>query len=295
VSVLEVTAAGLFATVQDRGRHGFLDHGVGPSGAADRASAALANRLVANRPDAAVIEALFGGLAVRARGPAELAVTGAYCPLTVTTTAGRTRQAAMYELVELADGDELRLGAPRAGVRAYLAVRGGVAVEPVLGSRSFDTLAGIGPAPLAAGHVLPVGDATAGEPVVDAVAPPWGEGGDAAAVVLEALAGPRADWFTPEALGMLGSRVFTVTPTSDRVGVRLAGPAPLERAITRELPSEPMALGSLQVPAGGHPIIFLSDHPVTGGYPVIAVLTEASIDRAAQLAPGQLVRLRVRR
>ncbi|GAA4160115.1 hypothetical protein GCM10022286_15720 [Gryllotalpicola daejeonensis] len=291
---LEVTAVGLLATVQDEGRHGFLDQGVGTAGAADRASAALATRLVANAPGAAVIEALFGGLGVRAHGAVEVVVTGAYCPIAVVTASGRTHHPAMYELIDLGDGDELRLGAPSAGLRAYLAVRGGVDVPPVLGSRSFDTLAGIGPAPLAPGDVLPVGDETAGDPVLDAVAPPWGESGVSQGVVLDAWLGPRDDWFTGDALRLLRTGVFTVTPASDRVGVRLEGPAPLERANTSELPSEPMALGSLQVPASGHPIIFLADHPVTGGYPVIAVLTDASIDRAAQLTPGQLVRFRVR-
>ena len=294
MSALEVTAVGMFATVQDLGRHGFLDQGVGTAGAADRASAALGNRLVANTPDAAVVEALFGGLTVRARAAVEVAITGAYCLLTVITAGGRTHHAAMYEVIELADGDELRLGPPSAGLRAYLAVRGGIDVPPVLGSRSYDTLSAIGPAPLAIGDVLPVGDATSGDPVVDAVAPPWGAEGDGAGAVLDALLGPRDDWFTPAALEALRTGVFTVTPASDRVGVRLEGPV-LERAVADELPSEPMALGSLQVPPGGHPIIFLADHPVTGGYPVIAVLTDAAVDRAAQLAPGRRVRFRLAR
>ncbi|AYG02948.1 biotin-dependent carboxyltransferase family protein [Gryllotalpicola protaetiae] len=294
MSALEVTAVGLLATVQDRGRFGFLDQGVGASGFADRSSAALATRLVANAPDAALVEVLFGGLAVRARGAVEVAAAGAYCPITVTTASGRMHHAAMYELIELADGDELHLGAPTAGLRTYVAARGGVDVPQVLGSRSYDTLAAIGPAPLAVGDVLPVGAATAGDPVVDAVAPPWGVGEPPAGVVLDALLGPRDDWFTPDAVRALRTATFSVSPVSDRIGVRLEGAAPLERAITDELPSEPLALGSLQVPAGGHPIVFLADHPITGGYPVIAVLTAASIDRAAQLTPGQWVRFRVR-
>jgi len=300
VSALEVVAVGLLATEQDRGRLGLLDQGVGVSGPADRASAALANRLVANAPDAALVEVLFGGLAVRAHGAALVAATGAYAPLLVTSAGGSARTAAMYELIALAHGDVLQLGAPSSGLRTYLAVRGGADVPPVLGSRSTDTLAGLGPAPLAVGALLPIGAAVDGEPSVDAVAPPWGGGTRAAdaappAAVLEALLGPRDDWFTAEALSTLRTGVFAVSPASDRVGVRLEGPAPLERAIARELPSEPVATGSLQVPAGGHPIVFLADHPVTGGYPVIAVLTEASIDRAAQLAPGALVRFRLAR
>ncbi|MCL2516070.1 MAG: biotin-dependent carboxyltransferase family protein [Microbacteriaceae bacterium] len=294
MSALEVTGVGLLATVQDRGRFGLLDQGVGVSGAADGASAALGNRLVANAPDAAVIEALFGSLAVRARGTVVVAVTGAYCPLTVTARDGRTRGAAMYELITLADGDELRLGAPSTGLRAYLAVRGGADVPAVLGSRSTDTLAGLGPAALGVGDLLPIGDLVDGEPVVDAVAAPWGTGASAPVAVLDALLGPRDDWFAPAAIALLRTREFTVAPASDRVGVRLEGPAPLERSVTRELPSEPVATGSLQVPADGHPLVFLADHPVTGGYPVIAVLTEASIACAAQLAPGARVRFRLR-
>jgi biotin-dependent carboxylase-like uncharacterized protein len=300
VSALEVMTVGLLATVQDRGRFGLLDQGVGVSGAADRSSAALATRLVANAPDAALIEVLFGGLAVRAHGAVLVATTGGYAPLTVTSAGGAVRTAAMYEVVTLADGDVLALGAPAAGLRTYLAVRGGVDVPPVLGSRSTDTLAALGPAPLTAGALLPVGAAVEGEPAVDAVAPPWGGGvrdADAAppVAVLDALLGPRDDWFTADAVSTLRTGVFTVSPASDRVGVRLEGPEPLERAVARELPSEPVATGSLQVPASGHPIVFLADHPVTGGYPVIAVLTEASIDRAAQLAPGTPVRFRLAR
>ncbi|WFR66367.1 biotin-dependent carboxyltransferase family protein [Curtobacterium flaccumfaciens] len=181
---------------------------------------------------------------------------------------------------------------PSTGLRAYLAVRGGFAVDPVLGSRSWDSLARLGPAPLAAGDVLPVGGDAEAWPLVDAVAPPLvpapGE-----PVVLDAVPGPRDGWFTPEWRTLLTDQAHRVTPDSDRVGVRTTAGRPLSRAITRELPSEGVETGSLQVPPDGHPILFLADHPVTGGYPVVAVLTPASVDRAAQLRPGDPVRFRI--
>ncbi len=105
--------------------------------------------------------------------------------------------------------------------------------------------------------------------------------------------GPRQDWFTPEALTTLCSATWTVTVDANRVGVRLAGPV-LERSRPDELPSEAMVVGALQVPPSGQPVIFLADHPVTGGYPVIAVITDDDLAMAAQLRPGQGVRFRLR-
>jgi allophanate hydrolase subunit 2 len=162
----------------------------------------------------------------------------------------------------------------------------------VLGSRSWDSLARLGPPPVTIGDVLPIGDAADAWPLVDAVAPPrWSPPGEA--VVLDVTAGPRDDRFTPEWRTVLAGQVHHVTPDSDRVGVRTTAARPLVRAVTRELPSEGVETGSLQVPPTGHPVLFLADHPVTGGYPVVAVLTPASVDRAAQLRPGDAVRFRV--
>ncbi|WIB13437.1 biotin-dependent carboxyltransferase family protein [Curtobacterium sp. MCPF17_052] len=173
----------------------------------------------------------------------------------------------------------------------------------MLGSRSWDSLAQLGPAPLSVGEVLPVGDASDGVgvgagagawPVVDAVPPPllpWP--GDP--VVLDVVPGPRDDWFTPEWRTTLTGQEFHVSPDSDRVGVRTTASTPLVRAVTRELPSEGVETGSLQVPPAGFPVLFLADHPVTGGYPVVAVLTPESVDRAAQLRPGDTLRFRLAR
>ncbi|WIB76146.1 biotin-dependent carboxyltransferase family protein [Curtobacterium sp. MCPF17_002] len=289
---LTVLQVGPGTSVQDTGRPGLSDMGLGAAGAVDRGAASLANRLVGNRRDAAVLEALLGSVTLRSDAHLVTATTGAPCPVEVTSADGRVRGAAPYEVLTLAPGDVLRLGLPASGLRSYLAVRGGLAVEPVLGSRSWDSLARLGPAPLSVGDTLPVGDDASAWPVVDAVAPPLGPlPGEP--VVLDVTAGPRDDWFAPGWRATLTGQDHHVTPDSDRVGVRTTAAEPLVRAVTRELPSEGVETGSLQVPPEGHPVLFLADHPVTGGYPVVAVLTPAAVDRAAQLRPGDTVRFRI--
>ncbi|PDP87894.1 allophanate hydrolase [Glycomyces fuscus] len=280
-SALEVVAAGPMTTVQDAGRFGHADLGVGRSGAADTDSYALANRLLANPPGAAALEATLGGLRVRARGPVTVAVTGAGVPLRVDG-----RGAAVNTVLHLPDGAELAMGVPDRGLRSYLGVRGGVDVPPVLGSRSTDVLAGLGPGLPVPGALLPVGPAPADFPNVDH-APAAPVGGPEA--VLRVVLGPREDWFTEGAVRTLLSSAYEVTPRSDRVGARLSGPA-LERARSGELPSEGMVAGSLQVPPGGEPVLFLADHPVTGGYPVVAVVCSADLPGAAQARPGTRLR-----
>lgn len=280
---LEVLATGPLATVQDLGRPGYAGIGVGGSGAADRGSLRLANRLVGNVENAAGVECTFGGLEVRAQRDLTVAVTGAPCPVTVDGRGG-----AVNTVLRLRADSVLRMEMPSHGLRSYLAVRGGVDVEPVLGSRSTDVLSGLGPDMLAAGGVLPVGVLAAEFPVVDVapVAPIPEE------LVLTVTAGPRDDWFTEQALPTLLSQPYEVTARSDRVGMRLDGP-PLPRACEGELPSEGMVAGALQVPPTSTPTLFLADHPVTGGYPVIAVLSAAEVDRAAQARPGQQLRFRL--
>ncbi|WP_051049567.1 5-oxoprolinase subunit C family protein [Nocardiopsis ganjiahuensis] len=278
---LEILATGPMTTVQDAGRFGHAALGVGRSGAADTDSYALANRILANPAGAAALEATLGGLRVRARGAVTVTVTGAETPVRVDG-----RGAAVNEVLHLPDGAELTLGAPARGLRSYLAVRGGVAVPPVLGSRSTDVLAGLGPALPEAGDVLPVGPAPTAFPDLDHV-PARRVGGDR--VELRVELGPREDWFTERALSALLSGDYEVTSRSDRVGARLAGPA-LERSREGELPSEGMVAGSLQVPPGGEPVLFLADHPVTGGYPVVAVVRSADLPKAAQARPGTRIR-----
>jgi biotin-dependent carboxylase-like uncharacterized protein len=292
MSALTVLRVGFGAATQDRGRPGLSDMGLGAAGAADRGAAALANRMVGNRPDAAALEALLGSVTLRCDAHVVAAVTGAQCAVEVERADGRVRGAAAYEVLALEPGDTLHIGVPPTRLRAYLAVRGGFDVAPVLRSRSWDSLARLGPAPLSVGDVLAVGDDAEDWPLVDAVPPPldpWP--GDP--VLLEVVPGPRDDWFTPDWRTTLTDQDHHVSADSDRVGVRTTAARPLVRAVPHELPSEGVETGSLQVPPEGFPVLFLADHPVTGGYPVVAVLTPASVDRAAQLRPGDTVRFRI--
>ncbi|MHA6624067.1 5-oxoprolinase subunit C family protein [Pseudonocardia sichuanensis] len=278
---LDVLATGALALVEDLGRPGLAATGVGRSGAADRAALRLANRLVANDEGAAGIEVVFGGLAVRARSRLTVALSGAPAPADVDGT-----PVGHHAVVRLRDGQVLRLGTPPTGLRTYLAVRGGIAVPPVLGSRSTDVLSGLGPEKLAPGTVLPVGPEPDAVPLLDVApvaVPPDGE------VVLRAVPGPRADFLTDPTAP--ARTTWTASSRSDRVGMRLEGAA-LERAGSQELPSEGIVRGAVQVPPGGEPVLFLADHPVTGGYPVVAVVLDADVDRAAQVRPGQRVRFR---
>ncbi|HEU4674689.1 MAG TPA: biotin-dependent carboxyltransferase family protein [Motilibacteraceae bacterium] len=282
---LEVLAPGPLTTVQDLGRPGHAAVGVGRGGAADRAALRLANRLVGNEEGTAALEILLGGLALRAHGTLVVAVAGAPCPLTVRH-GGRVRTFAAYGPVHVRAGAELRLGRAPTGLRAYLAVRGGLDLEPTLGSRSTDLLAGLGPPPLRPGDLLPVGSSTSGAPLVDHAPVPPPSGGT---VSLRVLPGPREDWFVSSALDDLCAAPYDVLSESDRVGIRLSG-TPLVRVREEELPSEGTVRGALQVPPSGHPTLFLADHPVTGGYPVLAVVASADVDRAAQVRPGQRIR-----
>lgn len=274
--MIEVLAPGPYASVQDLGRPGLAHLGVPCSGAADAASLRLANRLVGNAEGLAGVELTYGMARLRFLDAAWAALTGA--PL-----AG----AAMGAPFWVPAGAELLLGAPLWGLRTYLAVRGGIAVEPVLGSRSTDSLSGLGPQPLRAGVLLPVGTPEGGISVDLAPLPGPRE------AVLRVLAGPRDDWFVPEALAELCARPYTVSQDSNRVGVRLRGPE-LARAKEGELPSEGMVAGAVQVPPSGQPIVFLADHPPTGGYPVIGVVRGADLPVAAQLRPGDEVRFTTR-
>ena len=278
MSSLTILESGPLATIQDDGRIGQASLGIPASGACDRTSYALANRLVGNTPGAAAIEVTFGGLVLHADGDLVIAITGAPCagvPLNAPTV--------------LKAGSVLRFGPPRTGLRTYVAVRGGLAVPPVLGSRSTDLLSGLGPAPLSSGQTLPVGCEFEPMPGVDLAPvadPPGGE------VVVRVTPGPRRDWFTDAGWESFTSQSYVVSSNSNRVGVRLEGD-PLERAREGELASEGMALGAIQVPPSGLPVIFLADHPVTGGYPVIAYLTTPALTTCTQLRPGQPLRLTV--
>lgn len=270
-------------TVQDRGRVGYAELGVPGGGALDRPAADLANRLVGNSgdpegPGQAVLELTLARLAVRSDRAVTVAVTGAPARLVAD---GRERP--FGEPVTVPAGGLLVVEPAREGVRSYLAVAGGIAVPPVLGSRSTDTLAWVGPPAVRPGTQLPVGrPAGAPRPLDVPRSVP-------APDRLRLLPGPRLDWFASDTLGRLAAASYTVHPDSDRVGLRLLGPA-LNRVDAQELPSEGMVLGAVQVPPDGQPVVLLNDHPVTGGYPVVAVVDRQDLRHCAQLRPGETVR-----
>ncbi len=317
---LEAVRSGPLSLVQDAGRPGLAAIGVSPSGAFDRTAFTRGATLVGNDPGLhAAIEVTLGGLSVRAVAPVTVALTGAECPATVDG-----RVVAWDRPFLLGAGELLAFGLPRTDLRSYLSVAGGIDVPPVLGSRSTDLLSGLGPPRLAAGMVLPVGRTAVPEELASA-ANEGHEGPPPAPTVpeelreerpsrraasqaqqrssgstkryegpppreLELLPGPRTDWLAdPDSL----ATTWTVSPDSNRVGIRLKGTV-LERSPSRvgaELPSEPLVRGAVQLPPSGQPVIFGPDHPTTGGYPVVAVLTEQSSDRLAQCRPGDIVRL----
>lgn len=278
---LVVRALGGPVLVQDAGRPGQAAIGVGSSGAADRAAYALGNRLLGNRDGSASLEVTLGGLEVEATSVVWVCVTGAPVPLHVDDRAEPTGA-----VLALRPGQRLRLDMPVKGLRSYVAVRGGVDLPPLLGSRSRDTLAGLGPAPLAVGDRLPVGDAVGAELLVDAVPPQQYDDGP----VLRVVRGPRDDWVTDA--DRLVSQTWRVGQASDRVALRLEG-SPLRPDAERgQLPSEGALRGAIQVPPNGVPVVFGPDHPVTGGYPVVGVVIDADTDRLAQLRPGDELRFR---
>lgn len=277
---IEIHQPGPLATVQDLGRPGLAALGVGRSGAADRTALRLANRLVGNPEGSAAIEATFGGLVISFSGPALIALSGAACAIRVGG-----RAAGMHAPIQVRAGDELRLSSPVTGLRTYLAVRGGIDVPPVLHARATDTLAKLGPPQLSAGMTLPIGEEMLTYPAADLAPQP----AFPAELTLRVTAGPRLDWFVPGTLDVLRSAPHEVTMDVNRIGIRLSGPL-LQRSVTRELPPEACVSGALQVPPSGQPILFLADHPVTGGYPVVAVVDDAGIDLAAQARPGQRIR-----
>lgn len=281
-----VERSGWLTTVQDLGRPGLAHLAVPPSGALDRVAAVLANRLVGNPDDAAVLETTMTGVGVSARSPVLAAVSGA--PAEVTRSG---RAVPFAEAVPLRAGDVLEVGPALDGVRSYVAFDGGIDVAPVLGSRSSDRLSGLGPPPLRDGEVLPLGPAGhrpgAGSPVVAALAWPARRPGPA---VLRCRLGPRHDWLAAGEVERLAGSVLEVGPESDRIGLRLGG-IRLRAEDRGELASEGLATGSVERFPDGSLVVLLADHPTTGGYPVVAVVEPSDLRLAGQLRPGELVRL----
>lgn len=281
---MRVRSAGPLPTVQDLGRRAWQHMGVPVSGAMDALALRLANLAVGNPEDAAGIEATLGGLEVEFLSRARFAVAG---PSPWARLNGAT--VPTWECREARAGDVLRLEVAAAGARDYLAVAGGIAVPPVLGSRSTYLRGGFGGLegrPLRAGDVLPVGS-EAGEPrgpVPPALRPAY-----AADAPLRVVLGPQAEAFSEEALATFQEGTFRVTPRADRMGCQLDGPRLAHRG-GADIVSEGIAEGSVQVPGDGRPIVLLADRPTTGGYAKIATVASIDLPRAAQLLPGREVR-----
>ncbi len=280
---LEVVVPGPLTTVQDLGRTRLRADGVATAGAADRAAFRLANRLVGNPEASPALEVTVGGLRLRVHRTLVFVVTGAWGPVRIDG-----RDVDPYVAHSVSPGAEIAVGPFVHGVRAYVAVLGGIDALPVLGSASTDTLSGLGPGSLVSGDRLDVAEVSQELPVLEVY--PWGPPPDDT-VELELEAGPRADWFTADAHALLYDAEWAVTADTSRVGVRLSGPT-LARARSGELPSEGMLPGAIQVPPDGQPVILGPDGPVTGGYPVVAVVSDATRDRIAQARPGTRVRFR---
>lgn len=282
--MFRVITPGPLATLQDNGRHGYAHVGVPPAGAADMMSHALANRLVGNDQLCATVEVTMGGLILEARAPAMLAITGA-----ATQVYCGTRVVALNSTVTVKSGDRIAFGMPSSGIRNYLAVRGGFDAPPTLGSRSTDLLSGLGPCPLYPGQALSVGYATGPPPPIG-----YAPVREIAKEVtqLRFAWGPRDDWFDEPSRQVLSKSIYRVEPHSNRIAVRLVGPL-VRRAREGELPSEGVLTGCVQVPPEGLPLIFLNDHPTTGGYPIIGVVHPADLFKVAQLRSGDALAFRV--
>ena len=267
---------------QDDGRPGQGGQGVSASGALDMGALHRANRAVGNPSGDPALEITLGPVRLRADRPMVLALTGAG----TAQVAGQT--VAPGTAFALDAGDELRIDPPQAGMRSYLALRGGYDVAPVLGSAATDTLAFVGPEALKSGAVIAPANrpATAvGAPEDQPALPKPGD-----LVELPVTLGPRTDWFTPEMVQHFLTQEWLVTPQSSRVGIRLEGGQPMTRPDANELPSEGTETGAIQIPHSGQPVLFLADHPLTGGYPVIATLLPRALDLAGQITPGARIR-----
>lgn len=280
---LEVTECGPGASVQDFGRLGYRRYGVSTSGAMDRRALALANALVGNPPDTAAVELPLSGATFRVTGGNIL--VAACGPGTTLAASGRT--IAAHTSAQAVDGDTVKVGPPRDGVYSYLAVAGGIRTTPVLGSRSCHRRSGIGGDVLAPGDRLPCAGNASDRPMFL----PNGleTDGDAAIGILP---GPQRGHFPDRVWANLLSTPYRIDLRSDRMGIRLEGPE-LPSEMGHDILSEGVVPGSIQVPGDGKPIVLVRDCQTTGGYPKIATVISADLDRLAQIPTGQLVRFRM--
>ncbi|WFQ79236.1 5-oxoprolinase/urea amidolyase family protein [Xenorhabdus sp. SF857] len=287
---LEILSVGLPTLFQDLGRVGQAKSGIAESGAMDKSALRSANRIVGNPSDHACLEIVQGGFKALAHGQILIAITGAACPIEIKTSSGKIFHVNTYQPIDLNGGDEISLGIPVAGMRSYLSVRGGFTVPAILSSHSLDTLSNIGPAPLKVNDKLAVGETSHCAAISVSETPAFDMPNKDEIVVLDILFGPRTDWFTQGSIDLLSKQIWQVTPQSNRIGLRLNGECSLSRIKLQELPSEGTCAGAIQIPASGQPVLFLADHPLTGGYPVIASVADYHLDLAGQIPVNAKIR-----
>jgi biotin-dependent carboxylase-like uncharacterized protein len=271
-------------TVQDLGRVGHLRYGIPPSGPLDVRAFVIANRLVGNPDGAAALEATVLGPRFTVETAGAIAVTGADAPVTINGAA-----AAAWTTLPLAAGDTVRIGAARAGIRIYVAFAGGLDVAPVLGSRATYLRGRLGGLQ---GRSLKRDDVLRSFP---AAPPPMRRVPESAIPPLErepeirVVLGPQADRFTAEGVAAFLGGAYEMLPQSDRMGARLSGPR-IAHARGHDIISDGIALGSVQVPGDGQPIVLLVDRQSTGGYTKVATVGSFDIGRIGQVKPGQRLR-----
>jgi biotin-dependent carboxylase-like uncharacterized protein len=287
---LRVVAPGLMTTVQDLGRRGYQHLGVPVSGALDHVSLRAANLLVGNPAGTAALEIFYQGptLAVEADS-VRIALAGGAAPIDILAPDGSaSRRLAAFQSARLERGEQLRIGALSGSACACLAVEGGFAIAPVLGSLSTLTRGGIGGyqgRPLRSGDLLPLHQGAAPEREEIMLPPP-----DLAAPKrIRVVLGPQQDYFTPAALAALLGAAYTVSQASDRMGMRLDGPRLEHSQKGYNIVSDGTAPGSIQVPGNGLPIILLADRQTTGGYPKIATVVSADLPALGRMMPGSRI------
>jgi antagonist of KipI len=279
--MIEVTAGGRWTTIQDRGRPGLERFGIPAGGAADWFAARVANELVGNQPDAALLECTATGPTLRFDDEAIVAVTG-----------GQVASIADWEAFRVARGSTLVVGAIAPGLRMYISFRGGIDVPLVLGSRSFCQRGSFGGGfgrLLATGDRLRAGQMVGHEPVLE----PWPRSHRlplCAPWEVRVIAGPQTDAFAGDGLDRLSATACRVTPEIDRMGLRLETPG--LRLQSEEILTVPVTAGAIQVTPSGGLIVLHVDHQTTGGYPVIATVIHADLPLLAQARPGDTVRFR---
>ena len=271
-----------FLTLQDKGRIGYANIAVPTSGAFDQKSHQLANRLIGNFPNACAIESLRGSFEFGTDSELVISATGAPASVQVD---GREHE--MFRSIFVPAGSVVSVSPGSLGMRTYLAIRGGIVGNQIMGSSSYDELSQIGTPPIKPGDKFSVENQVAGSITGDYI--PGSVITGLNTVELETMPAPRWSGFSNS--DILFTSEYQVTSSVNRVGLRLSGPALVWNSESR-LASEGVVTGAIQIPVDGMPLIFGPDHPTTGGYPVVAVVSRNSLDLLAQTAPGTVVRFK---